>query len=73
LKLPRSLRRGRPTNDQAHALCAAAREAIAARAEGDRRYLARFEAALAEAFGGRREPQAPAGAPRMRLPRGSQA
>ena len=73
LKLPRSLRRVRPTNDQAHALCAAAREAIAARAEGDRRYLARFEAALAEAFGGRREPQAPAGAPRMRLPRGSQA
>src|SRR5262245_10011066 len=53
LKLPRALRRGKPTNDQAHALCAAAREAIAARAAGDRRYLARFEAALAEAFGRR--------------------
>ena len=53
LKLPRSLRRGRPTNDQAHALCAAAREAIAAREAGDRRYLARFEQALAEAHGGR--------------------
>jgi hypothetical protein len=49
LKLPRALKRGRPTNDQAHALCAAAREAIAAREAGDRRYLARFEAALAEA------------------------
>jgi len=48
LKLPRALRRGRPTNDQAHALCAAAREAIAARAAGDRRYLLRFEASLAE-------------------------
>jgi hypothetical protein len=48
LKLPRAVRRGRPTNDQAHALCAAAREAIAARAAGDRRYLARFEAGLAQ-------------------------
>jgi len=54
LRLPRALRRGRPTNDQAHALCAAARRAIAARDAGDRRYLARFEATLAEAFGGRR-------------------
>ena len=52
LLMPRALRRGRPTNDQAHALCAAARAAIAAREAGDRRYLARFEAALAEAFGG---------------------
>jgi hypothetical protein len=52
LRLPRALRRGRPTNDQAHALCAAARAAIGAREAGDRRYLARFEAALAEAFGG---------------------
>src|SRR5262245_47834566 len=51
LRLPRALRRGRPTNDQAHALCTAAREAIAARAAGDRRYLARFEAGLAEAHG----------------------
>jgi hypothetical protein len=51
LSLPRSLRRGKPTNDQAHALCVAAREAIAAREAGDRRYLARFEATLAEAFG----------------------
>jgi hypothetical protein len=54
LRLPRSLRRGRPTNDQAHALCAAARAAIAAREAGDRRYLTRFEASLAEAFGGAR-------------------
>ena len=52
LKLPRALRRGKPTNDQAHALCAAARAAIAARDAGDRRYLARFEAALAESHGG---------------------
>jgi len=52
LKLPRALRRGRPTNDQAHALCVAAREAIASRDAGERRYLAHFEAALAEAFGG---------------------
>lgn len=51
LKLPRALRRGRPTNDQAHALCAAARCAITAREAGDRRYLARFEAALAESHG----------------------
>ena len=51
LHLPRALRRGKPTNDQAHALCAAAREAIAARAAGDRRYLLRFEATLGEAFG----------------------
>src|SRR5439155_1603267 len=53
LRLPRALKRGRPTNDQAHALCAAARAAIETRAAGDRRYLARFEAALAEAHGGR--------------------
>ncbi len=52
LKLPRALRRGRPTNDQANALHAAARAALAAREAGERRYLARFEAALAEAFGG---------------------
>jgi hypothetical protein len=52
LKLPRALRRGRPTNDQAHALHAAARAALAAREAGERRYLARFEAALAESFGG---------------------
>jgi hypothetical protein len=51
LHLPRALRRGKPTNDQAHALCASAREAIAGREAGDRRYLARFEATLAEAFG----------------------
>jgi len=54
LRLPRALRRGRPTNDQAHALCTAARSAIASREAGDRRYLARFEASLAESFGGRR-------------------
>ena len=53
LKLPRALRRGRPTNDQAHGLCTAAREAIAAREAGDRRYLARFEERLAGNFSGR--------------------
>jgi len=68
LKLPRTLRRGRPTNDQAHALCTAAREAIAAREAGDRRYLARFEERLAEAFGGR-APVTPIG----RAPRSSPA
>ena len=68
LKLPRALRRGRPTNDQAHALCTAAREAIAAREAGDRRYLARFEATLAETFGGR-SPVTPIG----RTPRTSPA
>ena len=62
LKLPRALRRGRPTNDQAHALCAAAREAIASREAGDRRYLQRFEAALAGGGGTRRDP---GGVPRV--------
>lgn len=52
LRLPRALRRGRPTNDQAHALCAAAREAIEGQKLGDRRYLVKFEAAMVEAFGG---------------------
>ena len=47
LKLPRALRRGTITSAQAHALCAAAREAIAARERGDRRYLARFETKIA--------------------------
>jgi len=72
LKLPRALRRGRPTNDQAHALCAAARESIAERAAGDRRYLARFEAALAESFGGRRDAGASGIGP-PRTPRGTRA
>ena len=54
LKMPRALRRGRPTNDQAHLLCLTAREAIAAQQQGDRRYLVRFEATIAEAFGERR-------------------
>jgi len=53
LRLPRALRRGRPTNDQAHALCTASRAAIAARAAGDRRYLARFEASMSDAFAAR--------------------
>lgn len=53
LKMPRALRRARPTNDQAHLLCMTAREAIAAQQAGDRRYLVRFEAAIAEAFGER--------------------
>ena len=68
LKLPRALRRGRPTNDQAHALCTAAREAIAAREAGDRRYLARFEERLAGNFSGR-APVVPFG----RTPRSSPA
>ena len=68
LKLPRALRRGRPTNDQAHGLCTAAREAIAAREAGDRRYLARFEERLAGNFSGR-APVVPFG----RTPRSSPA
>ncbi len=52
LRLPRALRRGRPTNDQAHAMCAAAREAIEAQKAGDRRYLVKFEAAMVALYGG---------------------
>lgn len=52
LRLPRTLRRGRPTNDQAHILFAAARRAIEAQQSGDRRYLVRFEAEMQERFGG---------------------
>ena len=52
LLMPRVLRRGKPTSDQAHALCTAARTAIAARDAGDRRYLARFEASIADGYGG---------------------
>lgn len=50
LALPRSLRRARVSEAQAHALCALAREALAAREAGDRRYLQRFEHAVAERF-----------------------
>jgi hypothetical protein len=71
LKLPRAFRRGRPSNDQAHTLCAAARAAITAREAGDRRYLKRFEEALAAGSDGR---PAPAVArPRGRQPRVSPA
>jgi len=52
LRLPRALRRGRPTNDQAHALYAAARAAITARAAGERRYIARFEDEIHVAYSG---------------------
>lgn len=51
LAMPRALRRGRPTHDQAHALCDAARRALAAREAGDRRYLQHFEREIAEVFG----------------------
>lgn len=54
LRMPRVLRRAAPTNDQAHLLCALAREAVAAQAAGDRRYLVKFEAAVAESFSGAR-------------------
>ncbi len=50
LKLPRSLRRPTLTESQSHALCLLAREALAAREAGDRRYLLRFETAAAERF-----------------------
>jgi hypothetical protein len=52
LKLPRELRRGRPTPAQAQLLCECARRALAARAAGDRRYLAAFERELAQAVHG---------------------
>ncbi len=51
LVLPRSLRRGRPTPEQAQLLCDHARRALAAREAGDRRYLARFEHEIAAAAG----------------------
>lgn len=51
LKLPRALRRPRPTPEQAHLLCDLARRAVAAREAGDRRYLLRFEQWLEEAAG----------------------
>jgi hypothetical protein len=51
LRLPRALRRARVTNAQAQVLCDAARRALAAREDGDRRYLARFERELAEMYG----------------------
>ena len=47
LKLPRHLRYTPPTPNQARVLCELAREAIAARAAGRGRYLARFEAEVA--------------------------
>lgn len=51
LKVPRSLRRrGGPTLDEASLLWNSARQAIAARARGDRRYLLRFEREVADAL-----------------------
>jgi len=50
LKLPRELRRGRPTLAQAQVLCDCARRALAAREAGDRRYLVRFEREAAESL-----------------------
>ncbi len=51
LKLPRAMRRGRPSPEHARLMCEAAREALAARVAGDRRYVLRFERAIAEADG----------------------
>ncbi len=51
LKLPRGLGRRRLTPRDAALLCQRARSAIAARAAGDRRYLAHFERDLAPSFG----------------------
>lgn len=54
LDLPDSVRRQRPLDtDTAVTLSRLAREAIAAREGGDRRYLVRFERAAAQAFPGR--------------------
>ena len=50
LRVPRTLRRPSLDETQAHALCLLAREALAAREQGDRRYLLRFERAAAERF-----------------------
>jgi hypothetical protein len=51
LKLPMTVRRAKPLGTEtAVALTRLAREAIAAREAGDRRYLLRFERAAAEAF-----------------------
>jgi hypothetical protein len=50
LRIPGSLRRGRPTPAQAQVLCDCARRALAAREAGDRRYLVGFEREVAEAF-----------------------
>jgi hypothetical protein len=51
LKLPRALARGRRVDPgDAAILTRRAREAIAAREAGDRRYLARFEHDLARMF-----------------------
>jgi hypothetical protein len=49
LKLPRALRRARPTAAQAQMMCDGARRALAARDAGERKYLVRFERELAEA------------------------
>lgn len=51
LKLPRALRRPKPTPEQAYLLCDLARRAIAAREAGDRRYLQHFEQWLEESAG----------------------
>jgi hypothetical protein len=52
LKLPRAFRRGRrPTPTQAQQLHVAAKRALAARDEGDRRYLLNFERGLARDYG----------------------
>lgn len=50
LRMPRALRRGALTYEQALALYEAAKRAIAAREAGDRRYLKHFEAEIEERF-----------------------
>jgi hypothetical protein len=64
LKVPAHLRDGAPTAEQAAVLCTLAREAIAARTAGRRRYLAEFEAQLARQLP-RAEPNGGAGAPAL--------
>ena len=50
LRMPRALRRGALTYEQALALYEAAKRAIAAREAGDRRYLLKFEGEIEERF-----------------------
>ena len=63
LRLPRALRQRRRLDPaEAALLCRAAREAIASRAAGERRYLARFERNVARALAA----ASPAGPPNRR-------
>jgi len=57
LKLPRHMRHDPPTPEQAQVLCELARQAIASRAAGRGRYLAKFEAEVARRFPVNRAPR----------------